>query len=84
MLNKPEFTKWIPYALLTSQISSSPITPKGTIVAPNFAAILINSGFSGQNSLYSSPYKVSRCLTQKNTTIYENVLTLASHSHMDD
>lgn len=40
---------------VTSATSSSPTTPNGTIVASKRAAILTNSGWSGQNSLYSSP-----------------------------
>lgn len=55
---------------LTSAISSSPMTPNGTIVAPNLAAILTNSGWSGQNNLYISPWEIERnCeITHENNT----------------
>lgn len=36
-------------------MSSSPTQANGMIVAPNCAAILMNSAWSGQNNLYSSP-----------------------------
>ena len=48
---------------LTSPTSSSPTAPNGTIVAPNRAAILTNSCWSGQNNLYSSPQQYKSTIT---------------------
>eukprot|EP00958_Prasinococcus_capsulatus_P024392 scaffold3793_cov397-Prasinococcus_capsulatus_cf.AAC.5 len=40
----------------TSKPSSQPMAENGTIIAPCLAANRTNSGFSGQNNLYSSPF----------------------------
>ena len=65
---------------LTSATSSSPTAPNGTIVAPNRAAILTNSCWSGQNNLYSSPQQYKSTIT---VGIKFRHIYIHTHIHID-